>query len=144
MISNNCPDTVLSDSVWEIVQYIVESCHLESFPGLFDLLRLYHSNENWKHALGTSNGCRALTIAALRSLGAAPPFIEDPARAEDTEGTVQDFVLLFGGGECSCGLQLDDLPLTYVDGKAVWVCSNICKDDNALLSHAVVTHSKVR
>ncbi|KIM21554.1 hypothetical protein M408DRAFT_333377, partial [Serendipita vermifera MAFF 305830] len=118
------------------------SCHLESFPGLFDLLRLCYSNENWKHALETSNGSRALNVAASRSLGAVPPVIEDPARAEDIKGAVQDFILLFGGGECSCGLQLDDLPLAYVDGKAVWVCSNICKDDSALQSHAVVTHSK--
>ncbi|KIM22341.1 hypothetical protein M408DRAFT_332970, partial [Serendipita vermifera MAFF 305830] len=142
MISNDRRDTVLSDPVWEIVKYIVESCHLESFPGLFDLLRLYHSNDNWKNALETCNGSRAWNVAASRSLGAVPPVIEDPARAEDTEGAVQDFVLLFGGGNCSCGVQLDDLPLTYVNGKAVWVCSNICKDDDASLSHVVVANSK--
>lgn len=128
MVSNNSPELPLSDSVWEIIQYIVEvsaisqiaGCmpssyhghdakdnsssqfsHLESFPGLFDLLRLYHVNPDWKQALVTSNGSRAWSVAASRSLGSAPPFPEDPATAEDIVGAVSAIVLLFSGGICT-------------------------------------------
>lgn len=71
-----------------------------SFPTIFELVHLFRADDNWNKALQTSNGARAWTESAKRTLGAAPPFIQDPATALDVEAAAEAYAMMFEGGFC--------------------------------------------